>query len=718
MLRVFSKTIVLKFLILFLIVTSLTYSPGHLWAKKKPKDAQASSSQDLTSLIISGQYDKAFAQLKSSKNKKSKGRWEHRLQFMAAYLHLQAGEYKKAAEIFKKLRKDYSLLKDYIEFYLALAMREDGKANQAVSILTELKTKSTSPHLTKKIDRELALSYCKTGDRGTAVDMLNGMIQMEKSDIQAYHLRFDRSQCLIDLGYPDEALVSLRSLYLNYPEGDLSEKILNTLKKIGKAKGIGQSDHVRRGDQLMVNNRPKLAAMDFAAVVENYGSRAPGALQKKLAEAYFKSRQYPKAAEAYEKIRDQHPGLYDAKTQMRLAQSYSRSDQFNKAIRAYEDMRVNSPSSQQPRLDYKIAFLHMDKGDYRKANQLFEEILNQYPKHRRRSQIYWFLAWNNYLLNDYGNALQYLNILEEEFSKSRHAKRVPYWRARIMEKQGKKKAAQAQYQAIAERNPFSYYGFVSLKRLENNWNPRKPPKNSWATDLPRFRVPAPFSLSGLQPGGKKSIQRVKELLLLGLWEDFLGELDYLTYGEGISGDLANLKSGLSGRGNREAVAYSNQGWRNRYPAAYATLVSLFSKTRNFPMALTWAIMREESRFRPSVVSPAQAIGLMQIIPPTGLEIAQDLGREGFVPEWLYQPVTNIEYGVHYLNKNLNRFDGKLPQTIASYNAGPNAVSRWMKARPGREWDEFIEEIPYKETNNYVKKVLKSYYIYNLLYNNP
>jgi len=64
---------------------------------------------------------------------------------------------------------------------------------------------------------------------------------------------------------------------------------------------------------------------------------------------------------------------------------------------------------------------------------------------------------------------------------------------------------------------------------------------------------------------------------------------------------------------------------------------------------------------------------------------------------------------------MKRFGGQLPPTIASYNAGPDAVARWLKSRPNREWDEFVEEIPYKETNNYVKKVLKSYYIYRILY---
>lgn len=133
------------------------------------------------------------------------------------------------------------------------------------------------------------------------------------------------------------------------------------------------------------------------------------------------------------------------------------------------------------------------------------------------------------------------------------------------------------------------------------------------------------------------------------------------------------------------------------------------------MQLAWAIMREESHFRPSVVSSAQAIGLMQIIPPTGYEIARALGRSGFTPEDLYRPVVNIEYGVQYLTMNLKRFGGNLIHTIASYNAGPNAVERWAKSRAGLDWDEFVEEIPYGETQDYVRKVLRSHYLYGLLY---
>lgn len=694
---------------------------------------------DLSALIAGGQYSQALELLQSTEIKKSETRLKNRLSFISAYLHFREGDYGKAAEEWKAMRGQYPLLQDYMDFYLALSLRESGKAKEAVEILKQLKQTTASPHLRNLTGRELALAYCKAQDRGTAIEMLNGLIQTESSEVRAYHLSYDRAQCLITLGQGQEAVASLKTLYLNYPEGDLSHDIRVTLEKIAGGQGLGPADHLQRANQLMQHGRPELAVLDFEKAREGYGSGAPPSLELNLAEAYFKAREYPKAAGAYEAIRSRYPESFGAEERLRLAQSYARSDQFDKAIRAYEEMSETCDPSEKPRLSYKIAFLHTDMGDYRKANGLFTKLLEDYPKHSERDQIYWFLAWNHYLLKDYGEALAYLDILEENFPASppslndrgwrasppssndqrwrasQRAGRVPYWRARILEKQGNSEQARLTYQRIADENKFSYYGFLSLKRLENNFDPARPPRNYWTRELPQLRVPAPFSINPMDSGGKTAVLRLKELLILGLWEDFLGELDYVTAGEGI-GELEQLKYQAS-VDNGAVSDNPDDPWESSYPAAYATLVSLFSTSRNFPPPLTWAIMREESRFRPDALSPAQAMGLMQIIPPTGVAIARELGRKGFVPEQLYRPVVNIEYGVQYLNTNLKRFGGALPQTIASYNAGPDAVARWLKARPDREWDEFIEEIPYQETNRYVKKVLKSYYIYCLLYPN-
>lgn len=705
---VLSRAMRLLVAALLLVVLPCAY-PCPAFAKKSENNPDASKS--VSGLILSGQINQALSQAQKQNVKKLKKDHRNRLRFMRAYLNYSSKNFKAAAEEFEELEKDYPVLKNYIQFYEALSLRGQKENKKAIKLLEDLQKSGASRHLKQKVKRELAWTYCQAGDRGKAIPMYNELIQTEPSQIRSYQMKYDRSLCLIELGAPSEALITLRALYLNYPEGDLSQKILQTLKDMNQQSAIGISEHLRRGDLLMAKDRPQLAAQDYQWVLDHYHTPAPGSLLKKLAEAYFKSRQYPLAAPVYEKIRSRHPELFDADAKLRLAQSYSRSDQYDKAIAAYEYLANSEPGENQTQLEYKIAYIYMDKGDLKEANRRFVNLLERYPP--RRPHMLWFLAWNHYRLENFEQALAYLDKLSANQSRHYLARRAPYWRARILEKQGKKSQARQIYLGIIEGDPFSYYGFVSLKRLENNLDPTKPPKGSFAGDIPAGSLPAPFSWSRLTPGGKAGRDRAEELLAIGLWNDFLGELGELTSGEGITGELAKLKRAVSG--NNDGLGFGSGRWAASYPPAYSTLVSLFAKSRGFPMAATWAIMREESRFKPNAQSPAQAIGLMQIIPPTGAEIAEDLGREGYVPEWLFQPVTNIEFGVHYLHKNWQTFGRRFPETFASYNAGPDAVTRWLKARPDREWDEFIEEIPYKETNNYVKKVLKSYYIYQLLY---
>ncbi|MCL4236097.1 MAG: lytic transglycosylase domain-containing protein, partial [Deltaproteobacteria bacterium] len=156
-------------------------------------------------------------------------------------------------------------------------------------------------------------------------------------------------------------------------------------------------------------------------------------------------------------------------------------------------------------------------------------------------------------------------------------------------------------------------------------------------------------------------------------------------------------------------------WPLIYPRAYDWAVSDYATQRGVRQELVWAIMYNESRFQPHVVSPANAIGLMQIVPRTGFEIAQAMGETGFAPDDLYDPMTNIRYGTWYLRAMLDRFEGNEICAMASYNAGPDVVSKWWRNKGSFSEEIFIEEIPYKETNNYVKQVLLTYRIYQYLY---
>ena len=125
-------------------------------------------------------------------------------------------------------------------------------------------------------------------------------------------------------------------------------------------------------------------------------------------------------------------------------------------------------------------------------------------------------------------------------------------------------------------------------------------------------------------------------------------------------------------------------------------------------------MREESSYRPEVVSVSGARGLLQLMPDTAARVARDVSLDPFEPDDLFTPAVNIELGSAYLAQLLARFNGNAAAAIGSYNAGPEAVARWRPG-DGTPEDVWVEEIPYDQTRAYVKRVLRSLHVYRVLY---
>jgi soluble lytic murein transglycosylase len=163
----------------------------------------------------------------------------------------------------------------------------------------------------------------------------------------------------------------------------------------------------------------------------------------------------------------------------------------------------------------------------------------------------------------------------------------------------------------------------------------------------------------------------------------------------------------------------------KYPLAYFELVKKNADLFSFNNYLPISIMREESRFSKKCISSAGAIGLMQIMPGTGRTIAQRIAFKNFDSNMLFKPEINVKFGVNELKhlfenweKNNEKKDiSNLIFSIGSYNAGYTAVTRWFNSiyKPNNfDIDYFVENIPYKETKNYVRRVYRSCNIYKLL----
>jgi len=197
------------------------------------------------------------------------------------------------------------------------------------------------------------------------------------------------------------------------------------------------------------------------------------------------------------------------------------------------------------------------------------------------------------------------------------------------------------------------------------------------------------------------------------------------------GDYSNLSrlAALSFSKERQSKTEVNSlvYWKQAYPLAFKEEVERNANEQNVSSALIWGIMRAESFFDPKILSPVGARGLMQVMPYTAAklqtlmngqspsEVKISSQKQAEISESLIVPNVNVRYGATYLSRLDKKFDGHLPFMAAAYNAGPHRVKLWSSRFGDLPQDEFTERVPFKETRNYIKKVMRNKFIYSSLY---
>lgn len=152
-----------------------------------------------------------------------------------------------------------------------------------------------------------------------------------------------------------------------------------------------------------------------------------------------------------------------------------------------------------------------------------------------------------------------------------------------------------------------------------------------------------------------------------------------------------------------------------YPMKYSEYVYRYSEEQNIDPLLTFAIIKAESNFNPEVVSNSDAKGLMQLMESTASEIANKMNVEYIENDTIFDPEVNIMVGTKYFKELLDLYGGNQLLAMTAYNAGRGNVNRWIESGVIKNDGSNIENIPFKETNNYVRKIIRDYRIYQELY---
>ncbi|RYE89764.1 MAG: hypothetical protein EOO75_11280, partial [Myxococcales bacterium] len=405
------------------------------------------------------------------------------------------------------------------------------------------------------------------------------------------------------------------------------------------------------------------------------------------------------------------------------------------ALRFYEQLEREGPThrlADDARIKGALAALAL--GDEARFTSLLERIDAVYPDGDLTTDGLFRLALHRIGKGDWSGAVAPLEAsrrLRPREHEYWSAGRASYFLARAVATSGDQARALSLYEEVMREQPLSYYMALAHARLAEA-DPARADAVRQSLDRPAVAPPPPPGVD-VPPLHTPAGGRAVELLRQGEVDLARGEFAAAgLLGSGAPAEFQWAVAQLYGSAGAAVLAHSIPrgkvsdwldrypigGWRSRwelaYPRPYLPDVEREAKKSGIPTSLAYAIMREESAFDPVVVSSAPAYGLMQFTLDTGKNIGKKLGLT-ISETALKTPAVSIALGCRYLADLRARHPVSPALAIPSYNAGPGATSRWLTQRPHDDFDLFVERIPYEETRNYTKRVLKSFAAYLYLY---
>ncbi|WP_413558032.1 transglycosylase SLT domain-containing protein [Bdellovibrio sp. HCB209] len=364
-------------------------------------------------------------------------------------------------------------------------------------------------------------------------------------------------------------------------------------------------------------------------------------------------------------------------------------------------------------------------GDYDKALDYYNKLTLLANGSDESSEALFRSSLIYYRKQEYTSAAALLERLVQQ-GKDRYDLNAQYWLVRSLQQFSKERADKATA-ALIEKYPFSYYGM--RLRAEANGG-----KLTWPDADKNLALTDSFYLAGSQ---KKSWERFLALSQAGWVSEAQVELGDLPPMKDPTLKVA-ISEKLSQRGQYfTAIRLVNDAMENDvrlrqekfikvgYPEVFTALYKKESDRYGIDTVLLRSLTRQESGFNMKAVSTSNALGLMQMIPPTAQDTAKRLGMKVELPEDMFRPEVNIPMGSFYVSQMLGQFSQNVPFALAAYNAGPYRLKKWIEARPeissaltvpgsSPEGELWVDELPWNETSFYVKAILRNTLLYSMI----
>ena len=370
--------------------------------------------------------------------------------------------------------------------------------------------------------------------------------------------------------------------------------------------------------------------------------------------------------------------------------------------------------------------MYMLQRDYPRAVEYYGYLAVHFPDSRYAAAAHWRAGWLSYRQGLYAAAARMFDEQIQRYPAATETVAALYWRARLYETQDHKPAmAAANYRAIIRAYQHFFYAQMARKRLAalGNVQPAAEPA------LDRFKAQPVPVLDDSYPDDNEHLAKARVLANAGLneyvaqeiaadpdsdsWSALAEAQIFASYGETFRAMRA-LKRALPYAATAPINAIPLVYWRILFPEPYWDTIKADSAKNNLNPYLVASLIRQESEFNPSVISYANAYGLMQLLPSVGRAMAREEGIAHFQTFQLLNPETNIRLGTRYLRKMLDKFGGVDEYALAAYNAGDNRVEDWEAAGPYQGMDEFVESIPFTQTREYVQAILRNIETYKAI----
>lgn len=638
-----------------------------------------------------------------------------------------SGNYSAALPLVSDRALASSALADYARYYTGFTQMRLERYDEAEQTFRWFDDHTPIGHLVEAVAlRQSELELLRKNPSG-ALSVLDRLARQKTTAVEDVLTRIARAAELT--GDTDRAVAAYRRLYFEFPlsaEGELAGPELTRLDPSPALTPDRVTLELARAERLFAAKRYQPARDAFERLGKTAASDGKELIALRLAECDYYLRRYRASRDALRPYLTRSTreaearffhlsatrALGDVETYVALARGFV--NDFPKDPWAEETLN-------------NLASHYITNDDDAAADRVFRDLVERFPKGRYGERAAWKIGWLAYRNGTFEDTVRYFEDAAVAFPRADTRPAWLYWAGRAREQRGDTTEAEARYRLAVTDYRNSYYGRLALRRLGG----------SIAPDIRRASV----SVAVEEPRLAPSDATIRQLIALHLYDDAQREVQYA---QAVWGDSAALQATvawirhqqgleLTARERFDALRGAINMMKRAYPQYIASggeqlppemlgivfpldywpLIRKYADERDLDPYLMAALVNQESTFTADVKSGANAVGLMQLLPSTGRQYARRL-KMPYTTRMLTQAEPNIRMGTAYFKDLVDRF-GDAYFALASYNAGEHRIARWRAEKPAMPADEFIDDIPFPETQNYVKKILSMAEDYRRLY---